>query len=180
LGSRTDVGFLYGAMRPTRGGKPRGFQSGRLLRLQVVVEPAGRSGDYASPDPGDSRNSHMYSPPLSPGTIQTLTVPVSSTRAKSAAPIGNGLDAWHQELAETLPIRKVVEAEDAAALAVHIMGQRGLTGGTYGVDVGQRYLCPTPVAVGACRVRGMTSDRIRRARCRLLVRRARQVAARAR
>jgi hypothetical protein len=56
----------------------------------------------------------------------------------SASILGDGLDARRDELRATLPIRRVVGPEDVAALAVHIMTNTALTGGTYDIDGGQQ------------------------------------------
>jgi NAD(P)-dependent dehydrogenase (short-subunit alcohol dehydrogenase family) len=56
----------------------------------------------------------------------------------SASLLGDNLDARRAELRETLPIRRVVQPEDVAALAVHIMTNTALTGATYDIDGGQQ------------------------------------------
>jgi NAD(P)-dependent dehydrogenase (short-subunit alcohol dehydrogenase family) len=56
----------------------------------------------------------------------------------SASILGDGLEARRQELRETLPIRRVVEPEDIAALAIHLMANTALTGATYDIDGGQQ------------------------------------------
>jgi NAD(P)-dependent dehydrogenase (short-subunit alcohol dehydrogenase family) len=58
----------------------------------------------------------------------------------SARLLGADLDARRQQLAETLPIRRVVTAADVAALALHLMTNSALTGATYDVDGGQQLL----------------------------------------
>ena len=58
----------------------------------------------------------------------------------SAALLGAGLDARREELRRTLPIGRIVMPEDVAALAVHIMTNTALTGGTYDVDGGQQFV----------------------------------------
>ncbi len=58
----------------------------------------------------------------------------------SAALLGDGLDRRREELRATLPIRRVVGPEDVAALAVHLMTNEALTGGTYDIDGGQQLL----------------------------------------
>jgi len=58
----------------------------------------------------------------------------------SASLLGDGLDARRQQLRSTLPIRRVVEASDVAALAVHIMTNTALTGATYDIDGGQQFV----------------------------------------
>src|SRR5512140_1920778 len=49
-----------------------------------------------------------------------------------------GLEARREELRTTLPIGRVVGPADVAALAVHIMTNTALTGGTYDIDGGQQ------------------------------------------
>jgi NAD(P)-dependent dehydrogenase (short-subunit alcohol dehydrogenase family) len=56
----------------------------------------------------------------------------------SASILGGGLDKRRDELRATLPIRRVVGPTDVAALAVHIMSNTALTGGTYDIDGGQQ------------------------------------------
>ena len=56
----------------------------------------------------------------------------------SARLLGDDLEARREQLRATLPIRRVVEPEDVAALAVHLMANTALTGGTYDVDGGQQ------------------------------------------
>jgi NAD(P)-dependent dehydrogenase (short-subunit alcohol dehydrogenase family) len=56
----------------------------------------------------------------------------------SATLLGDDLDARREQLRETLPIRRVVGAEDIANLAVHLMTNTALTGATYDIDGGQQ------------------------------------------
>jgi NAD(P)-dependent dehydrogenase (short-subunit alcohol dehydrogenase family) len=58
----------------------------------------------------------------------------------SASLLGDQLEARREELREKLPIRRVVEPEDVAALAVHLMTNTALTGATYDIDGGQQLL----------------------------------------
>ncbi|MFE2225500.1 SDR family oxidoreductase [Streptomyces kronopolitis] len=58
----------------------------------------------------------------------------------SASLLGDQLEARRAELRATLPIRRVVEPADVAALAVHLMCNDALTGGTYDIDGGQQLL----------------------------------------
>jgi NAD(P)-dependent dehydrogenase (short-subunit alcohol dehydrogenase family) len=86
-----------------------------------------------------------------PALIANLAVEVAPIRVNliaagfvdtplSARLLGDGLDARRAELRETLPIRRVVEASDVAALAIHLMTNTALTGATYDVDGGQQIL----------------------------------------
>jgi len=56
----------------------------------------------------------------------------------SATLLGDQLDARREQLRTTLPIRRVVGPADVAALAVHLMTNTALTGGTYDIDGGQQ------------------------------------------
>jgi NAD(P)-dependent dehydrogenase (short-subunit alcohol dehydrogenase family) len=58
----------------------------------------------------------------------------------SASILGDDLEARRAELRQTLPIGRVVEPEDVAALAVHLMTNTALTGGTYDIDGGQQLI----------------------------------------
>ncbi|MEU3830185.1 SDR family oxidoreductase [Streptomyces sp. SID161] len=58
----------------------------------------------------------------------------------SARLLGDGLDARREELRATLPIGRVVVADDVAALAVHLMTNTALTGATYDIDGGQQFV----------------------------------------
>ena len=56
----------------------------------------------------------------------------------SAALLGDRLEERRNELRAKLPIGRVVGPADVAALAVHIMANTALTGGTYDIDGGQQ------------------------------------------
>jgi NAD(P)-dependent dehydrogenase (short-subunit alcohol dehydrogenase family) len=58
----------------------------------------------------------------------------------SASLLGDQLDDRRQELQTTLPIRRVVTADDVAALAIHLMVNTALTGATYDIDGGQQFV----------------------------------------
>lgn len=58
----------------------------------------------------------------------------------SATLLGDELENRRNQLRATLPIRRVVEAADVAALAVHIMTNTALTGATFDIDGGQQLL----------------------------------------
>ena len=57
----------------------------------------------------------------------------------SASLLGDQLEARRAELRATLPIGRVVEPSDIAALAVHIMSNTAITGATYDIDGGQQF-----------------------------------------
>ena len=56
----------------------------------------------------------------------------------SALLLGDELEKRRNQLRATLPIRRVVGADDVAALAVHLLTNTALTGATYDVDGGQQ------------------------------------------
>jgi NAD(P)-dependent dehydrogenase (short-subunit alcohol dehydrogenase family) len=58
----------------------------------------------------------------------------------SASLLGDQLEKRRNELRATLPIGRVVEPADVAALAVHIMTNTALTGATYDIDGGQQFV----------------------------------------
>jgi NAD(P)-dependent dehydrogenase (short-subunit alcohol dehydrogenase family)/quinol monooxygenase YgiN len=58
----------------------------------------------------------------------------------SASLLGDDLEERRAQLRNTLPIGRVVQPEDVAALAVQLMTNTALTGGTYDVDGGQQLL----------------------------------------
>jgi NAD(P)-dependent dehydrogenase (short-subunit alcohol dehydrogenase family) len=57
----------------------------------------------------------------------------------SASLLGDQLDHRRDQLTAALPIGRVVQPADVAALAVHIMINTALTGATYDVDGGQQF-----------------------------------------
>src|SRR5262245_61033466 len=58
----------------------------------------------------------------------------------SAALRGDQLEACRRQLRATLPIRRAVGPDDVAALALHLMKNTALTGGTYDIDGGQQLI----------------------------------------
>ncbi len=58
----------------------------------------------------------------------------------SASLLGDQLDERRAELRTTLPIGRVVQPDDVAALAVHLMTNTALTGATFDIDGGQSLL----------------------------------------
>jgi NAD(P)-dependent dehydrogenase (short-subunit alcohol dehydrogenase family) len=56
----------------------------------------------------------------------------------SATLLGSDLEKRRDQLRATLPIGRVVQPADVAALAVHIMSNTALTGATYKIDGGQQ------------------------------------------
>jgi NAD(P)-dependent dehydrogenase (short-subunit alcohol dehydrogenase family) len=101
-------------------------------------------------------------PGIGIGTISTVTVALPALTANlalelapvrvnliaagfvdtqlSASLLGDELENRRSQLRAKLPIRRVVQPADVAALAVHIMSNTALTGATYDVDGGQQFV----------------------------------------
>ncbi|MFZ0383495.1 MAG: SDR family oxidoreductase [Solirubrobacteraceae bacterium] len=60
--------------------------------------------------------------------------------ALSASILGDGLEQRREQLRATLPIGRVVEPEDVAALAVHLMVNTAVTGATFDIDGGAQFV----------------------------------------
>jgi NAD(P)-dependent dehydrogenase (short-subunit alcohol dehydrogenase family) len=84
-----------------------------------------------------------------PALIANLAVEVAPIRVNliaagfvdtglSATLLGDDLEKRRAQLRAVLPIRRVVGPADIAALAVHLMSNTALTGGTYDIDGGQQ------------------------------------------
>jgi NAD(P)-dependent dehydrogenase (short-subunit alcohol dehydrogenase family) len=58
----------------------------------------------------------------------------------SAQLLADGLDERREQLRAGLPIGRVVQPQDVAALALHLMTNDALTGATYDIDGGQQLL----------------------------------------
>jgi NAD(P)-dependent dehydrogenase (short-subunit alcohol dehydrogenase family) len=58
----------------------------------------------------------------------------------SASLLGDQIDNRRDELTSTLPIGRVVTGEDVARLALHLMVNTALTGGTYDIDGEQQFV----------------------------------------
>ena len=84
-----------------------------------------------------------------PALVQNLSVELAPVRVnliaagfvdtpRSAALLGDRLEARRQELRATLPIGRLVGPADIAALAVHLMTNTAVTGATFDIDGGQQ------------------------------------------
>ena len=58
----------------------------------------------------------------------------------SASLLGDPLEARRRQLRDTLPVGRVIGPADVAALALHLMANTALTGGTYDIDGGQQLI----------------------------------------
>ena len=103
----------------------------------------------------DARRPHVGGPIVSaltaglPALVANLALELGPVRINliaagfvdtplSAALLGDQLDERRNQLRATLPIGRVVEPTDVAALAVHLMTNTALTGATYDIDGGQQ------------------------------------------
>jgi NAD(P)-dependent dehydrogenase (short-subunit alcohol dehydrogenase family) len=84
-----------------------------------------------------------------PALIANLAVEIAPIRVNliaagfvdsplSARLLGDGLEARRAQLRATLPIGRVIEPADVAALAVHLMINTAVTGATYDIDGGEQ------------------------------------------
>jgi len=76
---------------------------------------------------------------LAPVRVNLIAAGFVDTRL-SASLLGDELENRRSQLRTKLPIRRVVQPADVAALAVHIMTNTALTGATYDVDGGQQFV----------------------------------------
>jgi NAD(P)-dependent dehydrogenase (short-subunit alcohol dehydrogenase family) len=76
---------------------------------------------------------------LAPVRVNLIAVGFVDTQL-SASLLGDELENRRSQLRAKLPIRRVVQPADVAALAVHIMTNTALTGATYDVDGGQQFV----------------------------------------
>jgi NAD(P)-dependent dehydrogenase (short-subunit alcohol dehydrogenase family) len=58
----------------------------------------------------------------------------------SASVLGDGLEQRREQLRAALPIGRVVEPADVAALAVHLMVNTAVTGATFDIDGGAQFV----------------------------------------
>ena len=76
---------------------------------------------------------------VAPVRVNVIAAGFVDTRL-SASILGDQLEARRNELRSTLPIGRVVQPQDVAALAVHIMSNTALTGATFDIDGGQQFV----------------------------------------
>ena len=74
---------------------------------------------------------------LAPIRVNLLAAGFVDTRL-AAEMLGERIDARREELRIALPIRRVIGADDVAALAVHLMTNTAVTGATFDIDGGQQ------------------------------------------
>jgi NAD(P)-dependent dehydrogenase (short-subunit alcohol dehydrogenase family) len=120
---------------------------GRVRPGGSLVFMSGTGGRHIAVGLGVLSTVTAAMPPL----IASLALELAPVRVNLIAPgfvdtplsaelLGDGLEARRDELRTTLPIRRVVQPVDVAALAVHLMTNTALTGATYDIDGGQQLL----------------------------------------
>jgi NAD(P)-dependent dehydrogenase (short-subunit alcohol dehydrogenase family) len=140
----------------------RNFDDHILLAIQVAQHAVGRVRDLGTLL-FMSGSGRRLGPGLSliaassaalPALVANLAVEAAPIRVNliaagfvdtplSADLLGDGLDQRRAQLRATLPVRRVIEPEDVAALAVHIMINTAITGATYDIDGGQQLVSPS-------------------------------------
>ena len=93
-------------------------------------------GALTAAGPALTKNLALEVAPLRVNTIAAgfVDTPLSATL------LGDQLEARRQQLRDTLPVGRVIGPDDVAALALHLMVNTALTGGTYDIDGGQQLI----------------------------------------
>jgi NAD(P)-dependent dehydrogenase (short-subunit alcohol dehydrogenase family) len=154
----TAGGPHYGRMIETKSDELRHAFSDHLL---LAVETARNAADRVRPggtllfmtpedgQPAVGSGTELTVAAAFPALVANLALELAPVRVNliaagfidtplSASLLGSDLEKRRDQLRATLPIGRVVEPADVAALAVHIMSNTALTGSTYTIDGGQR------------------------------------------
>jgi NAD(P)-dependent dehydrogenase (short-subunit alcohol dehydrogenase family) len=154
----TAGGPHYGRLLETKSDDLRHALSDHLV---LAVETARNAADRVAPGgtllfmtpeaghPSVGTGSESTVAAAFPALIANLALEIAPVRVNliaagfvdtplSASLLGSDLEKRRDQLRATLPIRRVVEPADVAALAVHIMANTALTGATYTIDGGQQ------------------------------------------
>jgi NAD(P)-dependent dehydrogenase (short-subunit alcohol dehydrogenase family) len=134
-------GHVVAGLEVARHAAPRMRPGGTLVLM------GGTGGRRISREAGIAPAATAVLPPF----VATLALELAPVRVNliaagfvdtplSASLLGSGLDARREQLRTTLPIGRVVEPADVAALAVHLMANTALTGATYDIDGGQQFV----------------------------------------
>jgi NAD(P)-dependent dehydrogenase (short-subunit alcohol dehydrogenase family) len=134
-------GHILLGLEVARNAAPRMRPGGALLLM------GGTGGRRVSRELGIVSAATAALPPF----VATLALEIAPVRVNliaagfvdtplSASLLGDQLDARREQLRTTLPIGRVVEPADVAALAVHLMTNTALTGATYDIDGGQQFV----------------------------------------
>jgi NAD(P)-dependent dehydrogenase (short-subunit alcohol dehydrogenase family) len=121
--------------------------AGKMRSAGTLVFMGGTGGRKISRDLGIVSAATATLPPftatlaleLAPVRVNLIAAGFVDTPL-SASLLGDELDNRREQLRTTLPIGRVVQPEDVAALAVHIMINTALTGATFDIDGGQQFV----------------------------------------
>jgi NAD(P)-dependent dehydrogenase (short-subunit alcohol dehydrogenase family) len=146
--SRTEALDAVGASAATylsvaRCAAPRMSERGSLILM------GGTGGRRIAPGIGINAVTTAELPPLAASlAVELAPIRVNLIAAGfvdtplSATLLGDQLEQRRADLRARLPIRRVVEAVDVAALAIHLMSNTALTGATFDIDGGQQFVAP--------------------------------------
>jgi NAD(P)-dependent dehydrogenase (short-subunit alcohol dehydrogenase family) len=134
-------GHIVQALEVARNAAPKMRPGGTLLLM------GGTGGRRIGPGAGIFPAATAALPPftaalaleLAPVRVNLIAAGFVDTPL-SASLLGDQLEARRNELRTKLPIGRVIEPADVAALAVHIMINTALTGATYDIDGGQQFV----------------------------------------
>jgi len=76
---------------------------------------------------------------VAPVRVNLIAAGFAGTPSSASSP-GDRIEQRHNQLRTTLPIGRVVDAADVAALAVHLMTNTAVTGATFDIDGGQQLI----------------------------------------
>ncbi len=121
--------------------------AGKMRAGGTLLLMGGTGGGHVGPGVGISAAATAVLPPftaalaleLAPVRVNLIAAGFVDT-GLSASLLGDRLEERRAELRTTVPIGRVVEPADVAALAVHIMSNTALTGATYDIDGGQQFV----------------------------------------
>jgi len=157
-------GPYYGRLAdldPREAGEAIGRSLELMIRLAQIVPPLSRPGGSITlmsgtgskhPAPGltvigatvASRTAAAANLALEIGPVRLNLIAAGFVDTPlSARLLGDGLEDRRRELRERLPVRRVTEASDVAALALHLMTNTSITGAVYDIDGGQQLLPPS-------------------------------------
>jgi NAD(P)-dependent dehydrogenase (short-subunit alcohol dehydrogenase family) len=94
----------------------------------------------------DEREDSMTDTGMSTGPLNVAPVRVNLiapgfvNAGLSAAVLGDGFDARRDQLRASLPIGRVIDPDEVARLAVHIIVNTALTGATFDIAGGRQYV----------------------------------------
>lgn len=132
VGAMIDIAALAGsAIRPAG--------SLTLMSGATIRQPAVGMGVLRAVSSWASAAAVSLAVELAPARVNMIEPGFVDTPL-SAEMLGTGLVARRQRLAEQLPIKRVMQPADVAALAIHLMVNTAITGVTLDIDGGQQLI----------------------------------------